>query len=518
MATYTVRSTKHEDHDNSECEAELRKLWDHWYQESPADRGSPQGTELISLSDTSDDTFPEIDVNQRPFPTEHLPDIAGKLVRAFRKRTNDQTPDALPAMAAIGTLSAAIGPGLLLEGLEGLTGGCGLYILAGACSSSGKSMILDQTFKPLEKIGLARSKKFEQGEKPRLERDLRELEKQKEKSAEDWEKIGDLKQRIECKPRLSCEDATTPAMVRLMARQSNDALSSISDEARDPIKNLLGKHTKGKTDEGFLTKAWSSKLYQCDRVTDSFEATIEEPWLSILWFTQPDQINQMATSPDLLYSGFFQRLLICDTKAYPAIITGPSVPESILNQWGDLLRDLHDSFRIAKSKVVVQPTEAARQLFNKYAQECVDRMNGDLEEVHTIPGKWNENAIRLALTFHAAEYGRDAPAHLVSESTASKAIKVMRWFADEMLAIVWTGISTQRRNRATALQKVIENHSPNRDGLTLGKLKNNHKFEESEIRKLCAEFPHLLALVEIRTTHRGGRNSARCILADWRNE
>lgn len=492
--------------------------------ENPGKEGGISGKSGISVSPEE----PDEDDSERepdPFPAEDLPFIARRWVQGFRDLTEGRMPTALPGICCLGTLSAAIGPGIRIRSTASDdTTGANLYFLAAAESSSGKSLAYRRITKPFFAADRQIRKDFSESDLPRakaeadqLEAEKRELLKMKSREPEDHEslvsievRLAELKQEMET-PRLFLDNLTVPVMIRTMARQTGTCLTSLSDEAREIIDTVLGQHATGKKcDDSFFNHAWTGTTYAFDRVTDRESIVMDAPWLSALWFVQPDKLRTLAETPETFQSGFFQRLLVCDTGAVPLPLAEKTdcFPADLESAWEVLVCALISKFRRREeeSPLLVLPTKEAASFLREYQNQCVEKQIGPLADLPTVAGKWGENAWRLALVLHVAENPNDPASVPLELATAQRAKRFVDWFAAQALRIVAPARENREDERASKLRLILERPKYDRaEGVTQGILANNHGFGRKEVESLCSKYPSLFERVERETTKKGGK-------------
>jgi hypothetical protein len=492
---------------------------------TPSGEGS-EGKSGISVS-----TAVKSDEGERervPFPADLLPPIAQRWVSGFVKMTEGRMPLALPGICCLGTLSASIGPGLRIRSTAaGDTTGANLYFLAAAESSSGKSIPFKRITRPFFAVESELRESFNKDTFPRLKAEVEQLEQEKKtllrkkgRDAEDGEHLVRIEARlIELRglmesPRLFCGDSTSQAMIRLMARQHGTCLSSLSDDARTIMEIIEGKHNKGSNaDDAFFIQAWTGNPFAYDRVTDRENLVISYPWLSALWFVQPDKLASLAGNAETFQSGFFQRLLPCNTGASPLLLTDHAdcFSAALESEWESLIRRLIETLRRREDPepLLVQPSREAEALLRDFQSACWKRQTTELSDVSTIAGKWGENAWRMALLLHAADHPEKPAAVPLSVETAMRARLLVEWFAEESLRLVAPAREEKENERAAKLRLILERPKYHREthpeGVSQGTLSNNHGFEREELETLCATYPRLFEKVEKGTTGKGGK-------------
>jgi hypothetical protein len=426
--------------------------------------------------------LPEEDSEDEPtaaeFPLDALPPVMASMVVAVARC--EHVPPALPALVAIGVASASIGAGLEVPSRPSKVARANLFLLGSAESGSGKSEtfrvvagpLLEHQSRLLEAWRTKTSPEL-QSELRVLDKEIGSLEKKAAKAADPSERErlrGELEYKLARKDDLSrkvgmpcivAQDVTTEKLPVLL-RDNAEVVFSASADARKVVQNLLGRYNALETsDESFYLSGYSGDFVRVDRQGRD-TVVLHKPCLSLCWLVQPDLLATMLGEESLSASGFLPRLLICDTRAKPQRIEGEAqaLPESIRSAWWKLIADLLASYHAAASPFRIERTPAALACLTDYHNSVVDRRSGDLSDVGVFAARYAENAWRMAVVFHAALYGADAPAHPLDAETAANAVRVVEWFAAAQLDI----LSKARRQAASkAEDEVLELIEANRE-------------------------------------------------------
>ena len=115
---------------------------------------------------------------------------------------------------------------------------------------------------------------------------------------------------------------------------------------------------------------------------------------------------KMLGEESLSASGFLARQLICHTNATPLRIEGePQIlSETVRAQWTQLIDDLLTTFHAADKPHCITPTPEAVAILNGFYNHIVDRRGGDLADVGAFAARYAENAWRLSVVLHAAQW------------------------------------------------------------------------------------------------------------------
>ncbi len=457
--------------------------------------------------------LPTLDFDpDEPFPTECLPDGIREMVKAVAAQ--ERTTEALPACCAIATISASLGSAIRVASGPNRWASPNLYILVGANSGTGKSRVFSQIVSPFIERDNSLLSAWQMvvrpgilGEERQIKAQLKQLEKASDQSGSNAEefrrlhaKLEQLKKELEMEPKLFVSDVTTQQLAVLM-QNPTETMASLSADARDTIDNITGRyHEKGSPDMDIYLKTWSGDPVIVDR-TSRPSVRLSAPRLASLWLVQPDKIAALFNHPTMIESGFLPRCLLCQSNT-PLTRMGDeaevAVPSDIQQRWHALVGHLLDTYRLRQfpegdgkrrpTPHEVKATPGATLLLRDYFNETIGkRIDGTYSDAEEFSARWTEQAWRLALLFHAAEYANQQvvvqafPTNIVclgytseanakttvlseiSERTVAAAIRVVRWFANHQLAVLE---ASRQRNHAERWRKIDELLAKNTDGIT----------------------------------------------------
>ena len=406
---------------------------------------------VITLSEEADE--PE----STPFPIDALPPAMAAIIAAVSR--TERVPLALPAVCALGVVSAAIGAGLEVASGPNRVTRANLYLLASAESGSGKSETFRLIAAPLVEHQTRLLETWKQKTSPHLQSEIRVLDKEiamlERKAAKSGDPMererlrGELEFKLASKdeimaraamPCIIAQDVTTERLAVLL-RDNREVVFSASADARKLVDNLLGRYNPGKmSDESLYLSAYSGDFVRVDRQGRD-AVVLNKPWLALCWFIQPDLLVTMLDEQSLSASGFLPRLLICHTNAAPRRIEGePQIlSESVRGQWMQLISDLFATFHSAAKPHCITPTAAAVAVLNDYHNRIIERRATDLADVGAFAARYAENAWRLAVVLHAAQWAGQAGNEPLTAETAANAVRIMEWFAASQLDILAKG-------------------------------------------------------------------------------
>ena len=404
-----------------------------------------------------------------PFPVELLPVKLATIIQAAARC--ERVPAALPAVCALGCVSAALGAGLEITSGPGRVSRGNLFLLASAESGSGKSQVFRRIAEPIVEHQHQLHEAFRATTGPKLAseiavltREVASLEKKAARSTDDSDrqrmlgelefknaKLADLKLK-NFPPCVTCGDVTSEKLAALLAA-NREVLFSASPEARQIVEVVCGRYNSTKsTDEAIYLSGFSGDFLRVDRLGRD-PLTLRNPCLSVLWLLQPDAMGRLFETDTLLQSGFLPRFLCCHTEAAPRMIEdgGEGISDGVRGQWAGLLGDLLSTFHAAEKPFRVEPSPEAKRLLDDFFNAIVERRSGDLADVGAFAARYAEQGWRVALCFHAAFHGAEAHQHALDAETARNAISVVEWFIAAQLAVLAKG----RRQAAAKIEDEV---------------------------------------------------------------
>jgi putative DNA primase/helicase len=456
-----------------------------------------------------------------PFPLHCLP----WLVEAMAKEVcaTERVPESLVGCCALGILSASVGAGLEIQSAANRVTRGNVYVLASAESGSGKSETFRHMAMPFQQFEIERVNAWREQDRADIvtrrtlvEVDIKELKRKYARKRGDISaelkayelEVEELEKRLHA-PILSCEDVTSEKLAILLS-ENEEQLASLSADALSIVNVLLGRYNRlDRTDEGLYLKAYSGDPCRIDRMSRD-PVSLESPCLTALWLTQPDKLKALLDERSLNEGGLIPRILTCHTNCEPREIgkNPPSISISVKKAYAGLIYSLLSTYRFAHERFAIQPTPEALQALNDHHDAIVKRRRGELRDVTSYAARWNEQAWRISVCFHAATHGAEAHQHQLDLETAQHAITLADWFAEQQLRILNAGRTQRKVERLQRLRELIVQQYNGE--ATLRDLKLRNGFKADEVRELAMKFPGMLA-IEKRET--GGRPSEIVSLA-----
>ena len=234
---------------------------------------------------------------------------------------------------------------------------------------------------------------------------------------------------------------TTEKLAALLAA-NRETLASVSPDAGAIVNNLLGRYSKlDRTDESVYLKAYSGDFLRVDRQKSPDPILLKSPCLAALWLVQPDKVETLLSEQSLTDGGLIPRLLICHTQAQPRPISEDAIgiPADVADAYRHTIRTLLKTYRHADEPQTIHPSPDALAAMTAHFNGIVTRRLGELRDVTTFVARWNEQAWRIAVCFHAGEWGAQAHEQTLEAGTAARAIELADWFAEQQLEILSAG-------------------------------------------------------------------------------
>lgn len=273
-----------------------------------------------------------------------------------------------------------------------------MYFPVWAClegiSSAGKSLVMNQIFKPLYQI--------------------------QEELEEDWFDAIEGKTDFEIASMKSKQliygDAHIPTLIKDVMPANPKGILQDADEILSWINgmNQLVRGGKEGTDEQFWMKSWNCKIHR-KRLAGNRIFVIKKPYLNVFGGAQPSIMHKLFKN-DRDTTGFIYRLLFAVPETHQ--VADPNLaydmPEEYERLHNKCLNSLYRGLPVddeSESRTMILDHKAMN-LYNQWAKKKKDEVNRteDLltkEKVSGIYGKMKEYAIRFAGLLHISDKAYD---------------------------------------------------------------------------------------------------------------
>lgn len=412
------------------------------------------------------------------FPLACLPEPLFAMAQEISAIEN--APNALAAACLLSAVSGSIGRGMVIPSKPGKTTTANLYILIEAETGDGKSSADEWAVAPIEAFVSGELAKFNAAQpmlKARLtvvDREIKDLSQQKpdESARENHINLlataeaakADLLKKMS-PPCFLTSNATSQALAELMS-QNNGMMMSRASDSRGVLAIVMGRHEndKNRTDDEFYLAAWtvreSVRVHRISRP----DVVIDRPCLAIFWLIQDDMFEQLWRRTSLLVGGFLTRFLTCRVQATPQFLNRETIAfrEDIRDSYHRRLTELFQTYRIHMGgPFVVGITPQAQTAMFDYADRVIERRkSGEFTAMEQrFTKRWAENAWRMALVLHAAEFGARAHCEAVGIHTAESAIRIVSWFSLQQLAILREREEKEQGSKEDRVMNLVRRHS-----------------------------------------------------------
>ena len=412
-----------------------------------------------------------------PFPTHILPAEVSSFCAELARVT--QAPIEITAPACLANLSACLGKGVVIpNAFRGESSKSTLQFLIACESGTGKSTVFRPVMAPLHNWIASQRDAFNDnilpGYKTRaaileseitlktrqasrinnsVERDIMEAEITSKQS-----ELDALRRKMTF-PTYLLEDCTLEAMAVALGKNGEsgqEAVLVVSDDARQALSTIMGKYTNGETADNLLVKGFSWSPHTQNRRKDGGSVELTGPCVNISLMIQPDLLDRIISHPDLMHSGFLQRVIL-DEIHWPAEeYSDPGgYDPAITSAWDSLVVSLLNFYRLAPEPHKVACTDEAKQLLIGYRNQLVHRIRnpGDLADVRSVADRWAEWAWRFAQTFHCTIYREKASEIPLEFQTAQNGIELAEYYSKRKLSALYY---TRDNRKNTIRTQILE--------------------------------------------------------------
>lgn len=403
---------------------------------------------------------PEI-THGAPFPLDTLPRWIARQVEAVA--ASYQVPEDLPAMFALGALSAVVMGHVKVR----VTGSdwveyTNLYLTAALPPGAGKT----PAFKAMTRCvnELEAELVADTTEEIREATIRRAVLEQQAKAAfngaamksEPIEKAIAAQAELDAlvipaTPRLLADDATPQSLAVVMA-ENGGRMNLLSDEG-DVFDIMAGRYNQqgSPTDLSPYLKGHSAGAIKQDRIGRA-KVSIPEALLTVCVATQPRVLAKLGENPELAGRGLSARFMYCVPRSNVGwrdryAVLGRRDAEA-QQTYDSMVKDIARSFRRFTLPGTIDLAIEARDLFLEWDQslEAMLRPDGDLAPVAEWAMKLRASVLRLAGLLHVA----DGASGEISAGVMERALTVGDYWIDHALKVhaVWGGEADSVMRRA----------------------------------------------------------------------
>ena len=405
------------------------------------------------------------------FPVDRLPIILRQACEAISAYSG------LP-IRAFSHFPLALGcaaPGASIVGVNAVTGGIfGPHVsaLLGSRISGGKSRMMEAAAKPFVEVEALLVRQYWDELAPKIKRETADLkEKLKVRrnkkgnvidplTDEEKEKIYhrlDLLAAVKSERILHCMLPTTGYVREAIANniayaklcnpksaEHANAICVINDEGVRLFSDWAdtGNGSAGTNDPSFYQSLWSTMPTKRETVENRRSGG--QPYIgkrpvgSLIACAPTEIFYKLYKCKELAQYGFLARALGVEYFGpLPKIDRSVGIDVCKIKPYYDAIYKLMRARDEAEVCEITMP-EWGNNRLQVFAHEVVDLSETVLKSLGGVPGRWAENAERIALGFHLFEHGGDYHAAAqaeISDETVDAAILYMRFLANEQLKI-----------------------------------------------------------------------------------
>ena len=439
-------------------------------------------------------------------------------------------PVLLPLMCALSAISVALGRGIKVLSNRTWTYP-NIFALMAAETGSGKSLVFDESMRPLIELQAIMEEAFIKGQSrlkakigiakaeiaakhSMLQQDIKKGEELTEAGKQEIEDslselqqlIDDLEDHLAKPPCVWTSDFTSEAL-GVCLKNNDERVAVLSDEGGIALYNLLGRYNDGNvTDDMLLCKCFSVNSHAVDRIGRG-RINLKNPCITLLLIVQPDILEMAYSNTRLMIGGFLARCFSADTHLRMQEETEESAApfnEQIAGQWNAFIKDLFAKFHETKEPYRLKVEEdvhvKSRTFYNKIARLA----NGRLNDVRGFAARWNEQAWKIAEILHAATYKTACEKHPLSVETFENATTFVRCFITTQLEILQAMRIDVIEKTHTKLQELFarnENHP-----MRMRDLAKSHRLHRNLVLSCAKTYPKIYGTKIVKST-RGGKPS-----------
>ena len=438
------------------------------------------------------------------FPVDNLPDLLKGVATELAKTC--RVPVCLPAMAAIGVISGAIGKSVVVRGgFQDKQTRLNLYVIAVAERGSGKS-IIGSTLCPAI---MERSRQLAEDYRKKMSSKIADLAVMKQTVSNLIKQAGDLKnpdrlidhqelrekqqkfdelnQEVNRDIKLWIDNSTSEALAKCL-QDNEETLFTYSPEAGGAIKVVLGKYTENKTDIDLWLNGYSGDVVGIER-KGSKSVQLASPCISILWLVQRIVIRDLISNPEVFARGFTARCLIFDSEARKEYETGEEGKFTLTEKWNELLNKiLYDRCRTHVPRELACGS-LANDVFRAFENETIDLERNHFPDIAGELGRGRENALKIAGIFAVAK-----PDNMITKEIAENAVGIARWVMFNYLNLLQHGRLKKLR---PDLDRVMELVNGSNGEMKIGVVETSTALSREEIENLAKLFPSHLTVAKL---------------------
>jgi hypothetical protein len=452
-----------------------------------------------------------------------FPEWLANLLREWMRFV--KIPALLPATCVLATISAALMRGLRCWGSRGWVY-ANLYALLGAESGVGKTLVYDETVRPLEELDEELQDAFKEwlsnirAELGIIESTIRAKMTAHQKVVKDGAELseaemrnfkaglsalhkekGELEEQMERRVSLWTSDFTSE-ILGVLLRDNAEQMSVQSDEGGVALFNLEGKYNEGgQTDDILLCKCFSGNAHKVHRISRN-AVGLKRPRCSMLLLLQPDLLHRAFRNERLVVGGFLARTFSIDCRLkmqYELPDEQEPINAQLTAQWNTAFKELYRKFRCAEKPYTIQVEDKVRHRARHHYNAIVQMVRHRLSDISSFAARWTELTWRAALALHAIRYGVECDKRILSETTYESAVSITTIFFQEQLKVLQALRVDKQHNTHNRLQTLFQERQ--NAPITLRDLQRRHGLEKDEVETCVKTYPDIYGLVNRKSAH-----------------
>lgn len=361
-----------------------------------------------------------------------------------------QCPADLTAMAALGTVSAAVVGKYQVSPRRKWTEEAALYLLSSASPGENKSAAISRCTRELRAADLDLAAKGREARTERkirlatLDDEIREAKKEPEKRARLMREKEDLQAAEPAEERILCDD-TTPEKLAVIMGANNGAAAVIAAEGGF-LQSATGKlYGNAESNLEALLRGYSGEPLRVDRMGRP-SLFVHRATLSICLAVQP-RMAEMLRGEDVEGRGLSARFLVAQPlsrvghRSMDAVPASDAAEQAYHHHIAQLVRLPRPSGDNAVPIVIF--ADDAADMFRRWREEIEGRLVGDLDGLREWGAKLGGQTARIAGLLHSAKNVApwDRP---IDGDTMTDAIKLTRYFVEHEKALLGVAAGAQR--------------------------------------------------------------------------
>lgn len=424
-------------------------------------------------------------IDPREFPIDTLPPILRETASSIQQVTG--VPMEMIGPCILASASACLGQGIEVHSSPGMVTAANLFVMLVKPSGGGGSIAYHYATDPIKRYQTESIRKFEEEEKPKLERARSTLQSDQaqilnaHKSARkkgNEEELKDAKEELDnlqiqlkaietqlAYPLIYVTDVTPERLASIMAARQ-ETLAHFDPDGADSVAGILGvRYGNGShAADSLHLKSFSRESVAISRQGTGkggeTNAFLRSPCLTALFVITPDTAKKLFVNERMLRGGLLARFLVASASTRPIYWSKDkkAIPPDVKQRYEKASFSLINNYR-NRELGELEPIKMEPSAWNLFAENHKVFCDQFDEDFSAFESRHTEVAMRIALLIHAWKHieFREGKPPLVSGhkialevDTAMSALRLMQWFVthqNEMLATYKEATSASKLER-----------------------------------------------------------------------